>query len=299
MMSLPVILWIVPITVEGWPHAATGPNEMIERIGSTSFIVASPTHNCIVFRECWLGPGVVLVERQPCPQSGQHLDRRGYVTHSIGIVELSDTDLLLRLKNYEDYFVERKTSGDHKDWLKTVVGFANSNPIGYPAVLYIGVKDGGEIEEDVNHDSVQKTLAKKLAAAYPTIYYLTRVLNENGRQFLAVIVPGSENRPHFAGPSYVRIGSETLVASEPQFQSLIAQRQSKAYEILKHKGEKVTIVYRGDRRFPNKTGGLIEGWNQFYATYLSSSNRVSAPLSWIELSYDHVLSMLQIEIRPK
>ena len=62
------------------------------------------------------------------------------------MIEITDADLLLRLTNYEVHFVERKTSGDSKDLLKTVVGFANSAPIGYPAVLYIGVKDGGAIE---------------------------------------------------------------------------------------------------------------------------------------------------------
>ena len=93
---------------------------------------------------------------------------------------LTDTDLLLILKNCEDYFVERKTSGDSKDWLKTVVAFANSAPIGWPAVLYVGVKDGGEIEQDLNLDNLQKTLSKKLASAYPPIFYLTRVLEAGG-----------------------------------------------------------------------------------------------------------------------
>jgi hypothetical protein len=233
----------------------------------------------------------------------RQLDGMEYVNHSIDMVELSDTDLLLRLRDYEDHFVERKTSGDHKDWLKTVVGFANSTPIGYPAVLYIGVKDSGEIEEDVNLDSLQKTLGKKIAEAYPVIYYLTRVMNDGGKQFLAVIVPGSENRPHFAGPSYVRIGSETMVASEPQFQALIAQRQSKAYEILKWKGQKVmvhTISYREGRIYAQqKIVVVLEDCNQFYTTYLHNGNRVSVPLSGTELSYDHSGNMLQMEIRTR
>ena len=108
------------------------------------------------------------------------------------MIEITDADLLLRLTNYEDHFVERKTSGDSKDWLKTVVGFANSTPIGYPAVLYIGVRDNGEIEEGVNLDSMQKTLGKKLEDAYPTIYYIPKVLVKDAKQFVAVIVPGSE-----------------------------------------------------------------------------------------------------------
>jgi predicted HTH transcriptional regulator len=63
------------------------------------------------------------------------------------MIELKDEGLLLRLRNFEDNFVERKTSADSKDWLKTVVAFANSTPVGYPAVLFIGVKDDGTPEE--------------------------------------------------------------------------------------------------------------------------------------------------------
>jgi predicted HTH transcriptional regulator len=56
------------------------------------------------------------------------------------IMEISDHDLVLRLRSFEDAFVERKTSADSKDWLKTIVAFANTAPVGYPAVLFIGVK---------------------------------------------------------------------------------------------------------------------------------------------------------------
>ena len=54
-------------------------------------------------------------------------------------VALSDADLLARMKNFEDHLVERKTVKDEKDWKKTAVAFANSVPVGLPAVLYIGV----------------------------------------------------------------------------------------------------------------------------------------------------------------
>jgi predicted HTH transcriptional regulator len=50
------------------------------------------------------------------------------------------------MRNFEDHFVERKTAKDEKDRLKTVVAFANSAPFGYPSILFIGVKNSGEIE---------------------------------------------------------------------------------------------------------------------------------------------------------
>ena len=218
------------------------------------------------------------------------------------MLELTDADLLLRLTNYEDHFVERKSSGDSKDWLKTVVGFANSAPIGYPAVLYIGVKDSGEIEENVNVnlDSLQKNFAKRLDDAYPPVYYMTKVLAKDGKQFLAVIVPGSEHRPHFAGRSYIRIGSETRVASEQQFDTLIAQRQSKTYEILKWKGKPVALVFRNDptRLRYNPGTVILEDCNQFYLTYSVEGQRTSISLSSVDLSFEDKWNCLKLEVHP-
>ena len=57
-----------------------------------------------------------------------------------------EEELLLRLRRFEDNFVERKTASDKKDWLKTIVAFANSTPTGQTATLFIGVTDDGEIE---------------------------------------------------------------------------------------------------------------------------------------------------------
>ena len=53
----------------------------------------------------------------------------------LSMVNLNDADLLAVMKNFEDHLVERKTVKDHKDWKKTAVAFANSVPVGLPAVL--------------------------------------------------------------------------------------------------------------------------------------------------------------------
>lgn len=126
------------------------------------------------------------------------------------MIELADEDILARLDNVEDSFVERKTEGDSGDWLKTVVAFANSVPIGFPALLFIGVKDDGTIQGLANADSLQRKLSGKINEAYPVPYHCSEVLEKDGKKFLAVVVPGSENRPHFAGRSYVREGSESV-----------------------------------------------------------------------------------------
>jgi predicted HTH transcriptional regulator len=221
------------------------------------------------------------------------------------MIELSDTDLLLRLQNFEDNFVERKTISDYKDWLKTAVAFANSTPIGYPAVLFVGVRDDGTVQvgNNANLEKLQRSVSEKINDAYPPIYHFHRVLqDENGNQFLAVIIPGSEQRPHFAGQAYVRVGSDSKAASEPQFQTLIAQRQSKAYEILKWKDRQITLQSHTDPtrlhlKF-NPVYVILEDCNQFYLTYKLNQARRSLPIAYVEISFDDVQKCLKLIVPP-
>jgi predicted HTH transcriptional regulator len=213
------------------------------------------------------------------------------------MMELSEQDLILRAKSFEDHFTERKTSGDSKDWLKTVVAFANSAPTGYPGILYIGVKDTGEPESSVNLDSLQKTLSSRLELAYPAIYYLTKILTLDNKQVLAVIVPGSPDRPHFSGPAFIRDGSRSKVASESQFRELIAHRNSKTAEVLRWKGKSITYYVL----VPGRAGAIpreriVADCNQFYVTLSSSdSGQESIPLSRVELSFDNRNNRLILE----
>jgi hypothetical protein len=103
--------------------------------------------------------------RVPEQRNGFHVRAGGLMDNFV--VDLSDADLIGRLTNFsEDHFVELETCGDHGDWLKTVVAFANSTPIGYPAVLFIGVKNDGTPEGNINLDSLQKTLTKRMTLSY-------------------------------------------------------------------------------------------------------------------------------------
>jgi hypothetical protein len=223
-------------------------------------------------------------------------------------VDLSDAELLARMKNFEDHFVERKTVRDDKDWKKTAVAFANSVPVGLPAVLFIGVRNNGEIENpQPNMDEVQKKFNTQMQRVYPRIAYVPKIVADSGRQALAVIIPGSESRPHFAGLSYVRRGSETFEASEEQFAELVAQRSSKAALILQSKGKNVSVmsllpdghIAAGEmgRRWPDTT--VVVDCNQFYLTLLASPTDVaeSFPLNRVEVSRDNLRSRLQLEIQ--
>lgn len=215
------------------------------------------------------------------------------------MVELSDADILGRLTTFEDAFVERKSTNDAGDVLKTAVAFANSTPIGYPAILFYGVTDKGEPEGKASLERLQRTISDKLADAYPTIYYLTKVFEKDGKQFLAVIIPGSETRPHFAGQSYRREGSKTVEASQEHFERMIAERNSSVREILKWKGSQITFVFpsftyyvSGEPRTSAQEtcSAYVNDCNQYFVRLqvhrYDRTIPMAFPLSKIDVSFD-------------
>jgi predicted HTH transcriptional regulator len=221
------------------------------------------------------------------------------------VINLSDADLLARLKNFEDQFVERKTVSDGRDWLKTVVGFANSTPIDYPAVLYIGVRDDGTFEsKECDFDGIQKKFNREMQNIYPRAAYFPKIITEGGNQALAVIVPGSPLRPHFAGPSFVRRGSQTFEASEVEFERLIATRSSKVYQISKYITRSVSYVNisvnHGQEMPSAPVDRVVVDCNEFWVTLSGQGvDKRSYILSDVELSFDHRQNRLQLEIKSR
>jgi Putative DNA-binding domain len=216
-----------------------------------------------------------------------------------------EEELLTRLRRFEDNLVERKTVSDKKDWLKTIVAFANSTPTGQTAVLFIGVTDKGKIEaKQIDLDTAQKTLDRELEKAYPPIECRAHIIEKDGRQALAIIVPSSEKKPHFAGPSYIRRFSSTYEASEQEFAELIARRNSMVDKILQHKGKWVTVVNSprnnprmGESYWPTTT--TVFDCDQFGVTLATGDQpreRQTFPLRQIELSHDHQFDRLIIKI---
>ena len=117
---------------------------------------------------------------------------------------ISDIDLAARLTDTEDHFTERKSKSDKGGWLRTTA-FANSAPIGYPALLFVGVVNDGTITDNGKIEDLMKSYSDTIASnCYPPIYTMPRVFTHNGESCVAVTIPGSEARPHFAGLSYVR-----------------------------------------------------------------------------------------------
>ena len=209
------------------------------------------------------------------------------------IETLTDEALLLKLRGAEHDFVERKPRGQKGDWLQVAVAFANSAPIGWPAVLFIGVDDMGTPQQGPEKlEDLEKSIAGIIEQAYPPIYFDIRPIHIGETACLAVVIPGSANRPHFAGKSYVRKGPETREASDGQFAELIASRNGKAREIAQWIGKTVSWV--------NLTGeheAIVLECNAHYVAFRippTSPVPSSHPLAWLELGFDYGAHRLQI-----
>jgi|ERR1051326_487231 predicted HTH transcriptional regulator len=221
------------------------------------------------------------------------------------MLTLTDADLITRLRNIEDQFVERKSKSDKGGWLRTVVAFANSLPVGYPGILFVGVDDDGNVTENGNVEDLLKAFSGFIKDhTWPPVYCLPRVIRHGGRSCIGVVVPGSENRPHFAGKSYIRLGTETREASEDQFDRLIADRQSKVREIRKHISE-VVIVEQGasqaGRVLRSEAPWLLQDCNGFYVTVCLTNDphtKQSFPLNRVSLSFDYNRNVFRLQIAP-
>jgi hypothetical protein len=202
-------------------------------------------------------------------------------------VSISDEDLVSKTTDTENNFIERKTASDNRGWLETAVGFANSCPIGFPGVLFIGVNNDGTIQlhkEPVNFEKLQKTVSNRIGEAWPPIFCLPKTLKKNDAEFLAVLVPGSPLRPHFSGHSYVRVGPETRKASEKQFDEMIAQRSSKVRMLQQLIGE--TVLWHSLSPFTGNADGTVVDCNQFFLTVHGATYKRCFPIDWISISFE-------------
>jgi hypothetical protein len=220
---------------------------------------------------------------------------------TLGMIELTDHDILLRLTSGEDSTVERKTASDYNDCRKTAVAFSNSLPVDDPGIIFVGVYDDGRVQDGNNVESLQKKVSERISRIYPPIFAQFKVMEKEGKEFLAVIVRGSPKRPHFAGPAYVRDGSESVEASDKQFAELISQRNSMAYALLKWKGKYITLDSQNQRiAIPGyRPRCMVLDCNQFFLTLQGPNSKhvYTFPLSEINLAFDHNQNRLEIRIK--
>ena len=180
-------------------------------------------------------------------------------------------ELLTRLADKEDNFVERKLEGyGARDFRKTIVAFANSVPENRKAVLFVGVRDDGTVQGVTDADSLQKKLGRiwdkdcyppKLGRiwdkdCYPPIrpHPVCTCLRVSDKDIVAVEVTASKNRPHFSGPAYIRRASENVPASEELFRDMLTSHCDKAAAIVKLKHSMVTVELIGKKLGSHRAG---------------------------------------------
>jgi hypothetical protein len=210
-------------------------------------------------------------------------------------------DLIKRLCDHEDSFVERKLEGD--DLKKSIVAFANSVPADKEGIIFVGIRNDGKEDGIRNPDALQKKIHKICKDdCFLPIHFTTEILRRSDTVILlAITITASLARPHFAGPAFIRQGSKSVVASEALYEDLITSRNSKARELLRYKGQSVTIVTQkpllGRPLFATISAGTslykdtythtcrVEAVTPFFVKF-KGDRYFSEPIQNIEISYD-------------
>ncbi len=203
----------------------------------------------------------------------------------------------ISLSVWEDHLLERKTEGDLKDLLKTMVAFANSVRPGHIAVLLIGEKDDGTIQGVKNPDNIQKEVRKEAERIYPPIVWKSITYDADTKPCVRVEIEYSGETPHFGGSAWVRRGTETIKASDEVFQRLIEIRSAKVRFLQGFIGANVVILPDGfdpktmTHRWQSRTGQtLLLDVNGFYAVFeVTSANmarKYAEPLEKLMISWD-------------
>lgn len=208
-------------------------------------------------------------------------------------------ELHARLEDHEDGWVERKTKNiKDEEILEALVGFANSVPVNENALLFIGVSDDGQLLGVDNPDRLQKKINRLSEWCYPDVQYQSQVITEADSAVVVVIIEPSNNRPHFAGPAYIRVGSQFRKASERKFKELIDRRIDIVNWIL-HERDADREVYLEDKRYQGapRSRCKVKECNSQYAVFQilpANDDLRSAPVSKIVMSRNQGLAMFTI-----
>jgi hypothetical protein len=198
---------------------------------------------------------------------------------------------------WEDYLLERKTEGDLRDLLKTMVAFANSVRPEHKAVILIGERDDGTIKGVTNPDNIQKKIREEADKIYPAIIWRSEVYEKEGFHCVRVEIEYSGDTPHFGGIAWVRKGSETYKATDEVFQSLIDLRSSKVRELMKWVGKKITVVETDGYIILKTWDSTLIFANQFWITYTPLGGMpISKPIDRVLMNFDNSKNRLQINL---
>jgi len=182
---------------------------------------------------------------------------------------------------------------------------ANSALPNKPGILYVGVNDLGEILQDKAPESWQRDITAWGNGCFPELPVIPRTLTKDGKEFLAVVVPLSEARPHFARPAFKRQGAKTIPASQQETDEWIAYRNSKAPFILDWKHKTIHLQQLkegiGGSIFDESGAYTLIDCNPWFVTLhkLGSGVQKTFPLSAVDLKMNDVkVNELMLVYRP-
>lgn len=211
---------------------------------------------------------------------------------------MTEEELLRRLRDAEDGFIECKTSFQAREVREAVVAFANSAPESRAGVIFVGVRPDGTVKGVDDPDALARVKVEKVCKqdCFPPIPYTTASLKLPEGQVLAIIVPRSTLRPHFAGHAFVREGPRTKKASAAAVDEMIAGRNTKAGALLRLKGQELTVrvigKQIGEPVFESHLGGeydaRVTDCDAHVVTLFLVGHDVTVaePLDWVTLSKD-------------
>jgi hypothetical protein len=217
----------------------------------------------------------------------------------------------------EESLKEKKTEGDLKDLLKTLVAFANSVAPGDTATLFVGEKDDGTVQGVTNADNIQKKVKETADKIYPEIYYRTSVYDRNGKQCVRVDVKHNGLAPHFGGAAWVRRGPTTVEATEQLYQQMVELRHSKVFTLSKWLNKEVTVQGTRPKKLIENDVGPADRWdgkhdatllvvNAHWVTFLvhgsdfggqKVDDESSEPIEKLLLSWDNGKKRLKVLVR--
>ncbi|NJL72198.1 MAG: hypothetical protein HC888_11760 [Candidatus Competibacteraceae bacterium] len=118
---------------------------------------------------------------------------------------------------------------------------------GPPLGAHPGVTDADDLQK--------KVLAQARQNSYPEIKIETKVLKPAGStpEILAVLVPASQDKPHFGGVAWIREGSQSIRAPDRVFKDLIASQNDKVRRLQNRSNKQVKLQMKSA-----PTGFLLE-----------------------------------------
>ncbi|MGB8420862.1 helix-turn-helix domain-containing protein [Paraburkholderia sp.] len=160
---------------------------------------------------------------------------------------MTDDELRQRLTDLKDLWVERKLEGlTPGEFRQTLSAFANALRPDDVGVLFIGVADNGvEIKGVANFDNIQQLVHQAAESCFPPIRsYESCALTVKEKTVVAVLIRASEERPHFTGPVYIRVGSDSEEISAERYEKLVANHDNGPVKrILRHTRDRASPVW--------------------------------------------------------